>query len=130
MADNTALNSGSGGDTIRDKDRSGVKTHFVLVDFSGVFYEISARQYDGWIGQPSPVVRRERTRDRDLVAKVAQGGRIKGYLYDPNARNFIPDDFSTAISDSALRALATVPGQEVTYTCVPPGSGSRIAFSQ
>jgi hypothetical protein len=51
------------------KDRSGIKTHFVLIDFSGVHYEIQARQYDGTTGRASPVVRRSRTRDRDFVAK-------------------------------------------------------------
>lgn len=65
----------------------------------------------------------------DLVANIAQGGRVQGFLYDPVARNFIPDDGSAALSDSALRALAATPGQEVTYTCVPPGSGPRIAFT-
>jgi len=25
------------------------------------------------------------------------------------------------LSDAALRALAKVPGQEVTFTCLPPG---------
>ncbi len=53
------------------KDRSNVKTHFVLIDFSGVHYEIQARQYDGPTGRASPVVRRDRTRDRDFVAKSA-----------------------------------------------------------
>jgi DNA-binding beta-propeller fold protein YncE len=66
----------------------------------------------------------------DLVAHVAQGGRIKGFLYDPVARNFIPDNGTARLSDIALRALATIPGQEVTYTCVPSGSGSRIAFNR
>jgi hypothetical protein len=32
-------------------------------------------------------------------------------------------------SDASLRALASVQGQEVTYTCTPPGSGQRIAFA-
>jgi hypothetical protein len=68
-------------------------------------------------------------RETELVAQVAQGGRVKGFLYDPVARNFIPDDGSARVSDGALRALAAVPGQEVTYTCVPPGSGSRIALT-
>jgi hypothetical protein len=65
----------------------------------------------------------------DLVAQVAQGGRIKGYFFDPVAGNFRPDDGSAPVSDGALRALAATPGQEVTYTCAPPGSGSRIALN-
>jgi hypothetical protein len=53
------------------KERSEVKTHFVLIDFSGTYYEIQARQHDGLTGQASPVVRRDRTRDRDFVARAA-----------------------------------------------------------
>ena len=48
-----------------------VKTHFVLIDYSGMHYEIQARQFDGLTGQPSPLVRRERTRDPEFVAKAA-----------------------------------------------------------
>ena len=66
----------------------------------------------------------------DLVAKMANGVRVKGFLYDPSADSFIPDDGSPNVSDAALRALAATPGQEVTYTCVPPGSGQRVAFNQ
>ncbi|HTU90298.1 MAG TPA: hypothetical protein VMF69_09510 [Gemmataceae bacterium] len=53
------------------KDRDDQKIHFVLIDYSGVHYEIQTRQYDGAIGRPSPVVRHDRTRDRDFVAKAA-----------------------------------------------------------
>jgi hypothetical protein len=63
----------------------------------------------------------------DLVAHVALNGRIQSYLYDPAAGNFVPGDGGVRLSDAALRGLATVPGQEVTYTAVTPGSGRRIA---
>jgi len=53
------------------RDRDDQKTHFVLIDYTGEHYEIQARQYDGTISWPSPVVRRARTRDRDFVAKAA-----------------------------------------------------------
>jgi hypothetical protein len=52
------------------QERSEVKTHFVLINFSGVHYDIQARQHDGLTGQPSPVVRYART-DRSFVAKTA-----------------------------------------------------------
>jgi YVTN family beta-propeller protein len=65
----------------------------------------------------------------DLVAQVVEQGRIMGYLYDPVANNFVPDDGSARLSDASLRALAATPGQEVTYTAATPGSGARIAFS-
>jgi hypothetical protein len=66
----------------------------------------------------------------DLVAQVVRSGRIMGFLYDPVANNFIPDDGSAALSDAAVRAFATTPGQEVTYTAATPGSGARIAFAR
>jgi DNA-binding beta-propeller fold protein YncE len=66
----------------------------------------------------------------EVVAQVALNGRVRSFLYDPVARNFIPDDGGPRVSDRALRALSETPGQEVTYTCVTPGSGGRIAFEQ
>jgi hypothetical protein len=69
-------------------------------------------------------------RECDLVAYVALKGRIKSFLYDPVARNFIPDDGGPRLSDKALRALAATPGQEVTYTAATPGSGGRLTFNQ
>jgi len=66
----------------------------------------------------------------DLVANAVRNGRIMGYLYDPVANNFIPDDESARLSDASLRALAATPGQEVTYTAATPGSGARLAFSR
>jgi hypothetical protein len=65
----------------------------------------------------------------DLAASVALGGRVRRFLYDPVARKFISEDGSVQLPDLALRALAAVLGQEVTYTCLPPGSGSRIALN-
>jgi DNA-binding beta-propeller fold protein YncE len=66
----------------------------------------------------------------DLVARVVKDGRVMSLLYDPAAMNFIPDDSSSPVSDSELRALALTPGREVTYTAAPPGSGSRFTFGQ
>jgi YVTN family beta-propeller protein len=66
----------------------------------------------------------------DVVAQVVQNGRVMGFLYDPAANNFIPDDGSARVTDAALRALAATPGQEVTYTAATPGSGSRIALGR
>jgi hypothetical protein len=66
----------------------------------------------------------------DLVAQMVKNGRVMGLLYDPVRADFIPDDGSAPLSDSALRAFAATPGQEVTYTAATPGSGARIAFSR
>ena len=61
------------------------------------------------------------------VAKVAIGGALTGYLLDPTAGDFVAAD-NTRRTDASLRALAATTGQEVTYTCAPPGSGRRIGL--
>jgi len=56
----------------------------------------------------------------DLVARATVLGRATSFRVQASGM-FQPDDGSAALSDAALRALATTPGQEVTYTCLPPG---------
>lgn len=66
----------------------------------------------------------------DLVAKAGEGASARGYLYT-NAGMFQPDKASgPAASDWVLRLIATLPGQETTYTCVPAGSGRRIGIDR
>jgi hypothetical protein len=65
----------------------------------------------------------------DLLATVVQGGTAVRYLFSPSSSTFTAGNGSGTISDAALRKLAATPGQEVTFTCVPPGSGSRMASS-
>src|SRR5690606_40833899 len=64
--------------------------------------------------------------DLDLVATVVEGGTRRGYFYNIGQSAFVAAD-GTSRSDAALRGLARTAGQEVTYTCTPPGSGRRIA---
>jgi hypothetical protein len=63
----------------------------------------------------------------DLVAWVAQGRGIIGYLFDPVAGDFVGARGTIKISDASLRALAATPGQEVTFLAATPGSGPRVA---
>lgn len=53
------------------KDVNDTKTHFILIDYVAGQYEVQSRQHDGYTGQASPLVRRERTRDRQFVARTA-----------------------------------------------------------
>jgi DNA-binding beta-propeller fold protein YncE len=73
----------------------------------------------------------------DLIAKVVEGGVQRGYLYQGDATllpddsygggaTFLPDDGGPAIDDNTLRGKPTPTGQEVTFTCAPPGSGERM----
>ena len=63
----------------------------------------------------------------DLVAKVALAGKPTGFLYNPGSDSFARAGGGRSIPDRLFRALALIPGQEITFTCVPPGSGPRIA---
>ncbi len=67
-------------------------------------------------------------RECELVAQLVEssGARPKGYLRQTDG-TFLPDDGTAAIPAATLRARATVPGQELTFSCVPPGSGQRMA---
>src|SRR5262249_35330745 len=66
----------------------------------------------------------------DLVAKWAQGGEQRGALRLASGK-FQADRANQApLTDAQLRAIAATPGQEVTYTCVPPGSGVRIGVDR
>jgi hypothetical protein len=49
-----------------------------------------------------------------------------------SAANVFDSDLATEapLTDAALRALAATPGQELTYTCAPPGSGPRIGINR
>jgi DNA-binding beta-propeller fold protein YncE len=56
----------------------------------------------------------------DLVARGVVGGRAVTFALRGDGM-FAPDDGGPAVSDAALRALAAVEGQQITYTCLPPG---------
>jgi hypothetical protein len=66
----------------------------------------------------------------DLVAKGRIAGNEVGLLYLGEGR-FQPDRQALpAIPDRELRQLVTVSGSELTYTCVPLGSGRRIGIDR
>jgi sugar lactone lactonase YvrE len=66
----------------------------------------------------------------ELVARVAQNGTIRGFLFNPANSTFVPSGGGTALTDAQIRALASTAGQEVTFTAVPTGSGARLAAVQ
>ncbi len=68
--------------------------------------------------------------DCDLVAKGVADGAARGWLLVEGGL-FVGDRLTDApLSDQELRARASAPGQEITYTCVPPGSGARVALDR
>ena len=68
--------------------------------------------------------------DADLVVKGIQGTRLRGWVRSA-AGTFTSDRAAeAALTDVELRALASLPGQALTYTAVPPGSGIRIGIDR
>ena len=66
------------------------------------------------------------TTECDLVVKANIGGSSRGWLMQSGGDYL--DDMGATISDVALRALA--PGNPLTFTCVVPGSGQRMAIDR
>jgi YVTN family beta-propeller protein len=56
----------------------------------------------------------------DLVARAIVGGKAVAYRLQAD-KSWASANGTTTLSDAALRALASTVGQEVTYTCMPPG---------
>ena len=67
--------------------------------------------------------------EADVVAKTVVNGVPRGFVLRTDG-DFDPDDGGAAVPDVTLRAIAAVPGQEVTYTAVPPGSGARMGVDR
>jgi hypothetical protein len=66
----------------------------------------------------------------DLVAKGEIAGVERGWLYVGNGQFETDRSGEGFFSDSSLRALADTAGQEITFTCVPLGSGLRIGVDR
>ncbi|HWP67056.1 MAG TPA: hypothetical protein VNO26_14250 [Candidatus Limnocylindria bacterium] len=70
-------------------------------------------------------------RECDLIVKGTVNGEQRGWRMSSATGAFLPDRTGEPpLSDAQLRALATVPGQELTYTCAPPGSGVRMGVDR
>jgi len=66
----------------------------------------------------------------DLVVKGTISGVTRGWWMSAS-NTFTPDSSSDSTqTDASLRALASTPGQELTFTCVPPGSGQRMGIDR
>lgn len=66
----------------------------------------------------------------DLVVKGTYAGQPRGWVRQPNGAFRSDISAEAEIADGALRALASTSGQELTWSCVPPGSGTRIGIDR
>ena len=64
----------------------------------------------------------------DLIVKGSEGGVARGWVRDAASGQF-RSDINTLTADLTLRALAVSQGP-LTYTCVPPGSGTRMGIDR
>jgi hypothetical protein len=70
-------------------------------------------------------------RECELIVKGTVAGEARGWLFSSATTAFIPDKVAEPeLPDATLRAMALEPGQELTYTCVPPGSGVRMGIDR
>ncbi|MEO8604463.1 MAG: SMP-30/gluconolactonase/LRE family protein [bacterium] len=67
----------------------------------------------------------------DVIVKGTVAGQARGYLYDPASGLFHSDRAAEApLADAVLRNFAGTVGQELTYTCAPFGSGTRMGIDR
>jgi hypothetical protein len=75
------------------------------------------------------------TTECDLIAKLVIEGAVpaddeqRGAVF-LGGTSWQTDRDAQTLTTSALLALAATPGQEVTFTCVPPGSGLRMGVDR
>lgn len=76
------------------------------------------------------ILARADTGDCDVVVKGIVDGIPRGMLYSGSG-TFISDRYADgALNTKALLSYATTPGQELTFTCVPSGNGTRIGIDR
>ena len=63
----------------------------------------------------------------DLVVSGVVDGQARKWLHQRDGTFKSNADPDTIIVENELRRLADVEGQELTFTCVPPGSGPRMS---
>ncbi len=76
------------------------------------------------------LVARDDTGDCDVVVKGNIDGLARGAVYVGGGQFQLDRNLDPPLGATALRNLAGTTGQELTYTCVPPGSGRRIGIDR
>jgi len=75
------------------------------------------------------LINRAQQGECELTVKGLVGGVEKSWYM--TAGSFMPDTITElALTDGQLRSLAAQPEQELTYTCVPVGSGMRVGVDR
>jgi YVTN family beta-propeller protein len=69
------------------------------------------------------------SRQCDIIVKGVFSGEQRGAVRLSGGL-FQPDDNSAPVTEATIRALSNTAGQELTYTCVPFGSGVRMGIDR
>ncbi len=69
-------------------------------------------------------------RECDVIVKGVVNGEARGWVRLDSGLFRSDRAAETPLTEAQLRALARVPGQELTYTAVPPGSGVRMGVDR
>ncbi len=130
------FNAGPGGTTANQRRRSA--ENFIHALDTGlrpiVGQQVSATPTSfsdvSVVSQIQLLIDRADAGDCELVAKGVIAGEARGALY-VGSDQFQTDRAGEAtVAKNALRSLAAAAGQELTYICVPPGAGTRIALDR
>src|SRR6059036_1371152 len=82
-------------------------------------------------GRVDLLIQRATAGECDLVVKGVLNNVQRGWLLDKATGKFQSDRTGDAeVIDADLRRQVATAGQELTYTCVPPGSGVRIGIDR
>jgi hypothetical protein len=130
------FNSGFGGSTAAANTLRRQVEQFVLAfdtDFAPVVgQQVTLTSTNSATAGPriDLLIARAALNECDLVVKGNRGGVTRGAVRQSNGL-FKTDRASDAqMTDAQVRSFAATPGQEITYTCVPPGSGTRIGIDR
>ena len=76
------------------------------------------------------LVQRAAAGECDLTVKGTLSGAPRGWYRLASGLFQSDRAFEVPVADATLRAAAASAGQELTYTCVPPGSGKRVGVDR
>ena len=66
----------------------------------------------------------------ELIAKGVVAGRQRGWLLAADGKFVSDDSAEPGLTAEDLKAIAAVPGQPLTFTCAPWGSGRRMGIDR
>jgi hypothetical protein len=132
MADNTLLNSGSGGDTMRSKDRAGVKTEIVGIDLGIGGTELLQQSvaHDAAYGSTTPIAAGFYADTDGDSTTVADADLVRG-IADLHGRQWVNPIRRTLTSSvtisSGLNTAAYVAGDQVGPIQTVSSSAARVS---